>query len=162
TYSYRGFYADTWRIVDFLLGREELDPGRIAVTGSSQGGALTLVTAAMRPEIRAAAAGAPYLCGMMDAIELTSAYPYHQINDYLRLYPERRSEVARTLAYFDGIHFAPRIRCPILVNIGLRDNVCPPETGYAVYRAIGSVEKRLYTYPDAGHDAGGAAHAAVV
>jgi cephalosporin-C deacetylase len=162
TYAYRGFYCDVWRIVDFLLGRPEVDPERIGVTGSSQGGALTLVTAAMRPEVRAAAAGAPYLCGMIDAIELTSAYPYQEINDYLRLYPDRRAAVVETLGYFDGINFAPRIGCPIIVNVGLRDNVCPPETGYAVFAAIGSEDKRLYSYPDAGHDAGAAQHATVI
>jgi cephalosporin-C deacetylase len=162
TYAYRGFYCDTWRIVDFLLSRPEVDPERIGLTGSSQGGALTLVTAAMRPEVRAAAAGAPYLCGMIDAIELTSAYPYQEINDYLRLYPDRRQAVGDTLAYFDGISFAPRIRCPIIVNVGLRDNVCPPETGYAVFAAIGAEQKRLYAYADAGHDAGAAQHGAVI
>lgn len=51
-YSYRGFYVDAWRAVDFLLGRDEVDASRIGITGSSQGGGLTLCTAAMRPEIR--------------------------------------------------------------------------------------------------------------
>ena len=81
TYSYRGFYVDAWRGVDFLLSRDEVDKSRIGVTGSSQGGGLTITTAAMRPEIKAAAAGAPYLCGYMDSIELTSTYPYQEIND---------------------------------------------------------------------------------
>ncbi len=75
TYSYRGFYVDTCRAVDFLLGREEVNGDRIGVTGHSEGGGLTVSTAALRPEIKAAAAGAPYLCGYTDAIELTDAYP---------------------------------------------------------------------------------------
>ena len=132
SYSYRGFYVDAWRGVDFLLSRPEVEPTRIGVTGSSQGGGLTITTAAMRTEVAAAAAGAPYLCGYMDAIELTHTYPYQEINDYLRLHPESRQAVADTVAYFDGINFADRIECPILVNIGLQDNVCPPETGYAL------------------------------
>jgi cephalosporin-C deacetylase len=60
TYAYRGFYVDAWRGVDFLLSRPEVDPARLGVTGSSQGGGLAITTAAMRREIRAAAAGAPY------------------------------------------------------------------------------------------------------
>ena len=71
TYAYRGFYLDSWRGVDVLLSCPEVDPERLGVTGSSQGGGLTITTAAMRPEIRAAAAGAPYLCGFMEAIALT-------------------------------------------------------------------------------------------
>lgn len=163
TYSYRGFYVDALRAVDFLLGRsDEVDPERIGVTGSSQGGALTLVTAALRPEIACAAAGAPYLCGFMDAARLTHSYPYEEINEYLRLHPEREEQVRQTLEYFDGINFAPRITCPIIVNIGLQDDVCPPETGFAVFRAIGSPNKRLYPYANCMHDAGSFWHARVV
>ena len=68
TYAYRGFYVDATRAVDFLLSRPEVDHTRIGVHGSSQGGALTLTTAALRadaiacgaagPEIRAGTAGA--------------------------------------------------------------------------------------------------------
>jgi cephalosporin-C deacetylase len=162
TYAYRGFYVDTWRGIDFLLSRPEVDPTRIGVTGSSQGGGLTITTAAMRPEVRAASAGAPYLCGFMDAIELTHTYPYEEINDYLRLHPERRPEVEATVAYFDGINFADKISCPIIVNIGLQDNVCPPETGHALFDRIGAADKRLYPYDGHGHDAGRYRHSAIV
>ncbi len=160
TYGYRGFYVDALRAVDVVLAREEVDRTRIGVTGSSQGGALTIVVSAMRREITAAAAGAPYLCGMMDAIRLTHSYPYQEINDYLRLHPDREEQVRQTLAYFDGINFAPTIRCPILVNIGLRDDVCPPETGYAGFAAM-TCEKRLCAYEDCAHDAGSAWHARI-
>jgi cephalosporin-C deacetylase len=162
TYAYRGFYADAWRGVDFLLSCAEVDPTRIGVTGSSQGGGLTITVAALRPEVRAAAAGAPYLCGMMDAIHLTHTYPYEEINDYLRLYPERRAAVAETLAYFDGINFATQVTCPIIVNIGLQDNVCPPETGYALFHKIRATDKQLYPYDGHGHDAGRSTHSAIV
>ena len=162
TYAYRGFYVDTWRGIDFLLSRPEVDPTRIGVTGTSQGGGLTICTAAMRPEIRAAAAGAPYLCGYLDAIELTHTYPYEEINDYLRQYPDSRPAVEETLAYFDGLNFADHITCPIIVNIGLQDNVCPPETGYALFHRIGATDKRLYPYDGHGHDAGRVQHSAIV
>jgi cephalosporin-C deacetylase len=162
TYAYRGFYVDTWRGIDFLLSRPEVDPTRIGVTGTSQGGGLTICTAAMRPEIRAAAAGAPYLCGYLDAIELTHTYPYEEINDYLRQYPDSRPAVEETLAYFDGLNFADHITCPIIVNIGLQDNVCPPETGYALFHRIGATDKRLYPYDGHGHDAGRFQHSAIV
>ena len=67
SYSYRGFYVDAWRGVDFLLSRAEVDSARIGVTGSSQGGGLTITTAAMRREVRAAAAGAPTIATALPA-----------------------------------------------------------------------------------------------
>lgn len=162
TYGYRGFYVDAWRVIDFLLERPEVDGARIGVQGGSQGGALTLLAASMRQEIAAAAAQAPYLAGMMDAIRLTHSYPYEEINEYLRLHPDSREQVQTTLAYFDCHNFVDRITCPIIVNIGLNDDVCPPETGYAVYERIGSGNKKLYTYAGHGHDSNGYEHGAIV
>jgi cephalosporin-C deacetylase len=161
TYGYKGFYVDAWRVIDFLLERPEVDGARIGVRGGSQGGALTLLAAAMKP-VAAAAAGAPYLAGVVDAIQLTNSQPYQEINDYLRFYPDSRAAIADTWSYYDCINFADKIKCPILVNIGLNDDVCPPETGYAVFNAIGSAEKKLYAYPDHGHDANGYQHEAVI
>ena len=110
--------------------------------GSSQGGALTLLVSSLRAgNVKAASAGAPYLCSMIDAASLTRSYPYEEINDYFRLYPERCEKARAVLDYYDIHNFVDRITCPIIVNIGLRDDVCPPETGYAVFDAIGSREK---------------------
>ena len=163
TYSYRGFYMDACRGLDFLLSRGEVDGSRIGVTGHSQGGGLTVTTAALRPEVvKAAAAGAPYLCGFIDAIGLTDSYPYQEIADYLRMHPGSRQRVEETLAYFDGISLAPRIRCPIIISVGLQDSTCPPETGYAMFNAIGSSSKRLYPYDGHGHDANQHYHDAIV
>jgi cephalosporin-C deacetylase len=133
TYGYRGFYVDACRAVDFVRSRPEVDGSRIGVHGTSQGGALTIVVSALRNDaITAAAAGAPYLCAFMDSAKLTHTYPYEEINEYLRLYPEREAAVTRTVAYYDGVNMAPRIKCPSLVYIGLEDDVCPPETGFAL------------------------------
>ncbi len=154
TYAYRGFYVDAARAVDFVLSRPEVDHARIGVHGSSQGGALTITTAALRADaITVGAAGAPYLCGFMDAAALTHSWPYEEINDYLRTYPERTAAVRATLDYFDGINFAPAIRCPMLIYLGLGDDVCPPETGYALHDAL-ACPKELHVYPRCAHDAG--------
>jgi cephalosporin-C deacetylase len=154
TYSYRGFYADAARAIDFLLSRPEVDPTRIGVHGSSQGGALTLTTAALRPDvITCGAAGAPYLAGFMDCAALTHSYPYEEINEYLRLYPEREAAVRSTLEYFDCINFAPQITCPMLIYAGLADDVVPPETAYDLAKAM-TCPLEINDYERCGHDAG--------
>lgn len=163
SYAYKGFYVDAWRVIDFLQSRPEIDSSRIGIRGSSQGGALTLLVAAMRPDgVAVASAGAPYLAGVIDAIELTNSYPYREINDYLLQHPESHATVADTWSYYDCHNFVDRIRCPIIVNIGLQDNVCPPETGYEVFKRIGTTNKELYPYDGHAHDAGGFHHEAVI
>ena len=155
SYAYRGFYMDALRAFDILAAIPEVDQRRVGVTGSSQGGALTLLICALRANsVAAAAAGAPYLCSFMDSAARTHSYPYQEINEYLRINPEHESVVREVLNYYDIHHFASAIRAPIVVNIGLQDDVCPPETGFAVFGQIGSPDKKLYPYDKCGHDAG--------
>ncbi|HEU0164739.1 MAG TPA: acetylxylan esterase [Thermomicrobiales bacterium] len=154
TYSYRAFYADAARAIDFLVARPEVIADRIGVHGSSQGGALTLTTAAMRPQnVTCGAAGAPYLTGFMDAAHLTHSYPYEEMNEYLRLHPEREAAMRETVVYFDCINFAPSIEAPMLVYAGENDDVCPPETAHALVAAMPG-EVTLHVHPRCGHDAG--------
>ncbi len=154
TYAYRGFYVDAARAVDFLLTRPEVDHSRIGVHGSSQGGALTITTSALKNDVvTCGAAGAPYLCGFMDAASLTHSYPYEEINEYLRMHPDHEPLMRETLNYFDGINFAPMIKGNMFVYIGLEDDVCPPETGYALVNAM-NCPKELHPYERCAHDAG--------
>ena len=48
---------DCLRGIDFLTSRAEVDPSRIGVLGFSQGGGLTLATAALDSRVKAAVAG---------------------------------------------------------------------------------------------------------
>ena len=89
----------------------------------------------------------------MDAASLTHSNPYEEMNEYLRLCPERQDAMRRTLSYFDCINFAPRIKAHMLVSVGLGDDVCPPETGFDLVNAMTcAVEFR--TFPRCAHDAG--------
>lgn len=154
TYSYRGFYADAARAIDFLLTRPEIAHDRIGVHGGSQGGALTITTAALRRDhIACGAAGAPYLTGFLDCVSLTHSYPYEEINEYLRLHPERETQVRETLTYFDCINFAPLVTAPLLIYAGLADDICPPETAFDLVRALpnGAV---LHARERCGHESG--------
>lgn len=155
TYAYRGFYLDAIRAVDFVLSRPEVDSKRVGVHGSSQGGALTVVLAALRNDVIACgAAGAPYLTGFMDAAKLTHSQPYEEINEYLRQHPDHEELVRETVSYFDCVNFAPLITCPMLVYIGLEDDVCPPETGYALVNAMRNCQVDLHAHDNCAHDAG--------
>jgi cephalosporin-C deacetylase len=160
TYGYRGVYLDCWRGLDTLLSFDEVDASRVGVTGGSQGGALTLLTAALRPEIIAAAADVPFLTGIRDAVDLTQSYPYAEISDLLRREPARANAVWRTIGYYDILNFAPRITCATLISLGLRDDVCPPQTGYALFNTL-TCPKELHTYPNAAHEGGGFVHGQV-
>jgi cephalosporin-C deacetylase len=157
TYVYRGMYCDVWRAVDVLLQQEGVDETRIGVTGGSQGGALSLIAAAGRREIVACAADVPFLTGIRDSLRLGGSYPYEEIKDYLRLQPERQERVLNTLDYVDTLNFADRIGAATLVSVGLRDDVCPPHTAFALIERLRG-QKELKEYPDGAHEGGGFLH----
>ena len=147
-------YVDAWRAAAVLAALPEVDPTRIGVAGGSQGGALSLIAAALQPSlISCAVAGAPFLCCFPESTALSVSWPYREIADYLRDHPENEEAVWRTTAYFDVFNFAPRVQAPVLMHLGLADDVCPPETGYATFGALPG-PKELAVFPNAGHDAG--------
>jgi cephalosporin-C deacetylase len=150
TYGYRGVISDCARGVDFLLSRPEVDSERIFACGSSQGGGLTLITSALRSEIKGGVSGYPFLCCFPESMEMLRSYPYDELSCYARAYPERAPQMLETLRYFDAVNFVGWIKCPMAVGIALEDEVCPPETSYAAYRGLGG-EKELWLFPNSGH-----------
>ena len=152
-YIYRGGFCDAVRGIDFLRSRSEVDLSRLAVTGSSQGGALTLVTAALAGDIIAAAPDVPFLTNYRYCVAASTSYPYAEIADLLRLHPDIEDQLWETVAYFDIVNFAPRVTCPVLLAVGMHDDICPTPATLAMAKSIaGPVE--LAIYDDAAHEAG--------
>ena len=96
-----------------------------------------------------AVAEEPFLCNYPVAITVTSR-PYSELHDYVAAHPEARQAILDTLAYFDPLHLAPSIQCPTLVNVGMRDEVCPASTILPVFERI-TAPKALHVYPDLTH-----------
>ncbi|HEY3079490.1 MAG TPA: acetylxylan esterase [Chloroflexota bacterium] len=113
-YPFRGIVGDTCRGLDFLRLRGEVDRGRVVVVG----GDMALFAAIFRPEIRAAVVSDPFFPGLFDLARRTDAYPIEEINDYLRMHPERGDAVGRTLELFDPTHLLDRVRCEVLLSCG--------------------------------------------
>ncbi len=122
-YVYRGIVADCVRGFEFLLSRSEVDATRIGVLGDD----LALLTVARRSGAVAVEAAGLMFYRLMEARERTDTYPIEEINDYLRIHPDRREEVARTLAYFDPRHHAPQIGAATLLSIGDPGSLSGPE-----------------------------------
>ena len=55
-----------------------------------------------------------------------------------------------TLAYFDVVNFARRVKAPGWYSCGFNDDVCPPTSMYAAYNVI-TGEKEIELYPITGH-----------
>ena len=149
-YYYRGAYCDCIRGIDYLQAQDEIDPDRIGMWGRSQGGGLTLATACVDRRLKAAVAEEPFLCNYPVAVETVRTKPYVELAEYLEAHPSHREAALETLSWYDPITLADRIACPVLVNIGMRDETCPYRTIMPVFEKI-TCQKALMTYPDLAH-----------
>ena len=144
-YYYQGAYLDCVRAVDFLCSRKEVDQKRIAVKGGSQGGGLSLSTAALDPRISLCAPHIPFLTNW-DLYFKTSHWP--EMDKWIEAKESRTWEsTLKTMSYFDTMNMATGIKCPVFMGVGLQDAICPPVTNFAVYNRLkGKKDYRVYPH----------------
>ena len=159
TYYYRRVFTDAARAVEAVRAHEAVDPARVAVTGHSQGGGISLAMAALVPGLAGVMPDVPFLCDFPRAITLTDELPYAEIARYLKVHRDQAGQAIRTLAYFDGAVLARRATAPALFSVALMDQLCPPSTVFAAYNHYaGGKDIRVYPYND--HEGGEGFHAA--
>lgn len=118
TYYYRRLFVDAVHAVSAAQDHPAIDASRIVISGGSQGGGITLATAALTQRVNgvppvAAIVDVPFLAHMRRATEIVDTAPYAEISRYLGTRRNDVDAVFRTLSYFDGVNFAARKRpCP--------------------------------------------------
>ncbi|WP_370961563.1 acetylxylan esterase [Amycolatopsis sp. cg9] len=154
TYVYRGVYADGVRGLDLLRSRREVDADRVGVRAVSQGAAIVLAAAALRPgAVAAVAVGCPFLTGIDVALAEATAGPYEEIRALLSSRPELGERVRRSLGEVDVLNLAAEVRAPVYLHVGTHDTTCPPTTAGRLGQVLpGPVT--VDEYPDCGHEAG--------
>ena len=152
---FRSVFLDTAMLARVVMNFREVDPEKVASNGGSQGGALSVVCAALEPRIACCASCFPFLSDYKRVWDMDCSGAYSEIRDWwFRKYDplhERESEFFNTLGYIDIQNLATRIKNPILMSVGLRDQTCPPSTVYATFNKI-SGRKKILVYPDFGHE----------
>jgi len=151
TYYYRYVYADAVRALELLARREEVDPERLAVSGFSQGGGLSLAVAALSDRSALTLCDAPFLCDFRRAVQIAPIGPYLEIPTFLKGHPEMTDQAMQTLSYCDCLNLAPWIKSRTIVCACLWDESCPPSTVFGVYNHI-TAEKQIEVYPFHKHE----------
>jgi cephalosporin-C deacetylase len=155
TYYYRRVFTDAVRAVEAARSHPAVDAERIAVTGTSQGGGITLAVSGLIPNaIKIAMPDVPFLCHYRRAAQVVDTDPYGEIVRYCKAHRDQVETVFRTLSYFDGVNFAARARADALFSVALMDNVCPPSTVFAAYNYYPG-PKQIKVYEFNQHDGGG-------
>jgi cephalosporin-C deacetylase len=130
------------------VGRELLGShtSRTVLTGVSFAGGLAVMAEAVLGAADLLAVAVPSLGWVEGRRFLASKGSGGEVNRYLKEHPEREGDLMDVLRYFDPMNFAPRVRCPTLVGIGLADDVVPAPTVYAIADHLGGPHE-VVTWP---------------
>lgn len=148
-YYYRRVYLGCVRANDYLTSLPEWNGRDLAVTGGSQGGALSIVTAGLDPRVKGLAASYPALSDMAGYTEgRAGGWPhvFRAAGDGSHRTPAKLA----TAAYYDVVNFARRLNAPGMYTWGYNDQTCPPTSMYAAYSVI-RAPKQLVLALQTGH-----------
>lgn len=149
-FYFKYMYLRLLRAQEFVRTLPQWNRKDLILTGGSQGGAQTLIGAAMDQNVTLAHAWVPALCNLNHYDKNYSCSwpcPFY----YCEKGEQDFRKVEECVKYFDVVHFARRIQCEVFMAAGLLDRTCPPGNVYAAYNVIPSKKKYMYCYPEKGH-----------
>ena len=138
------------RAIDYIEQFTDWDGKNLGVTGSSQGGFLSLTTAGLDKRVSCYGAVHAALCDHTASLQgVACGWPHY----FYWMSPEQRKasqDKIETSRYYDGVNFARRITCPGWFSFGYNDDVVPPTTAYATYNVV-TAPKKLSVYQQTAH-----------
>jgi cephalosporin-C deacetylase len=146
---YRAAILGCVRCLDYLSLRPDYNGTDIAVTGGSQGGALTLIVSGLDSRVKLAAPNVAAMCDHSGrAHGRVSGWPHwlSRVGDDKAKFPK----VLETSAYYDAVNFARKFKGKSLHGVGFIDTVCAPTTVYAAYN-VHPEPKQIVNSPLMGH-----------
>ena len=148
-FYYKRVYLGCVRANDFICSLPQFDGRNLAVTGGSQGGALTIITAALDSRVKYLAAFYPALCDLTGYLHgRAGGWPHYFAKNNLDF--NNKKDKIETCGYYDVVNFARQVMVPGIYSWGYNDDVCPPTSTYAAYNVI-TAPKSLYLAQETGH-----------
>ena len=153
---YKDVYLDIYQLVEIVASLPQVEEKRLSSYGASQGGALSLVAAALNPRIRKTVAIYPFLSDFRRVLEIgNTSEAYDELFRYFKFHDpfhETEEEIMATLAYIDVKNLAHRIKGEVKMITGLDDDVCYPITQFAIYNRL-TCDKAYRIMPEYAHEA---------
>jgi len=148
-FFYKRVYLGCVRANDFLTSLPQYDGVNLAVTGGSQGGALSIITAGLDSRVKWLGAFYPALSDVTGYLHgRAGGWPHYF--DKGNVAVNNTKEKLATLGYYDVVNFARRVKVPGYYMWGYNDETCPPTSMYASYNVL-TAPKELKLYLDTGH-----------
>jgi cephalosporin-C deacetylase len=136
-FYYRRVNLSCVRANDFLTSRESWNGKDLLVMGASQGGQLSIATAALDRRVTGIAVTHPAFCDVTGPLHGRAGgwpHPFRSWDGHPTT--QATPEKIGTTRYYDTVNFARRVKVPGFYNWGYNDDVCPPTSIYAAYNVI--------------------------
>jgi cephalosporin-C deacetylase len=148
TYYYHRVYLGCVRANDFLCSLKKWDGRHLIVSGGSQGGLLSLVTAVLDPRVTALHVSYPAMSDVTGYLHgRAGGWPHMLRNEKDG---QRTPAKIATTGYYDSVNFARRVKQPGFYSWGYNDETCPPTSTFAAYNVI-TAPKQLLLALETGH-----------
>jgi cephalosporin-C deacetylase len=148
-FYYKRVYLGCLRANDFLYSLPEFDGKNLAVTGGSQGGALSIITAGLDSRVKYLAAYYPALSDVTGYLKgRAGGWPHYFDKNNLAF--NNKKDKIETVGYYDVVNFARLLKVPGMYSWGFNDETCPPTSMYAAYNVI-AAPKSLFLALETGH-----------
>lgn len=146
--SYFGWMLNVIGAIRWAMSQPSVIPDRVCFFGTSQGGGASLLLGSIFKGrgTRCVCADEPFLTNYPMS-EWRGAY------DHARLGFEKMEDKAKAwhnLGYVDTMAHAQRMSYPVLLTLGTKDTVCPPETVQSLYETL-DTQKALVSFKDRPH-----------
>ncbi len=148
-YYYKRVYLGCVRAIDFLYSLPEFDGTNLGVTGGSQGGALSIVTAGLDSRVKYLAAFYPALCDLTGYLNGRAGGWPHLFNEANKAFNAKKDKI-ETSKYYDVVNFARFVKASGQYSWGYNDVTCPPTSTFSAYNVI-QAPKELFIYEETGH-----------
>ncbi|MFD1628318.1 acetylxylan esterase [Pseudopedobacter beijingensis] len=148
-YYFKRVYLGSKRALDFIYTLAQFDGHTLAVTGVSQGGALSIVTAALDPRVKFVLAYCPALAELTGFIHNRAAGWPHLFN-HANQHLAASKDYIKTAAYYDVVNFAKYVRASGYYSWGFNDEITPATSIYSMYNIIQG-PKKIFIDPEVSH-----------
>jgi cephalosporin-C deacetylase-like acetyl esterase len=142
-------YLGCVRANDFLVSLPQYDGEHLGVTGGSQGGALSIVTASLDSRVK-------YLAAYYPALADVTGYLNNRAGGWPGMFTNKNIVIANlkdkieTIGYYDVVNFAKGLKVEGMYAWGYNDETCPPTSMFSAYNSI-TAPKKLLLNLETGH-----------
>lgn len=143
TNYYKASILGCIRAIDYIFSRPDFDGVNMALSGVSQGGGLSLITAGLDKRVKFVAQGVTALSDHPGILQdRSSGFPNWVKSTQVA--GDNVNQTVEQTGYYDVVNFARKYKGPSLNFVGYNDTLCPPSSVFAAYNVLTGKKSMLH------------------